>query len=195
MRRLRPEIYSDTEGRTDYQLDATLLEYHLNTLTNRNQTQAFEIFCRKLCERAICPNLRPQTGPDGGGDSKADTETLPVADEITDLYYVGQANSGRERWAFAFSAKQTWKQKVRDDVHGLIDTGRHYDRIICVGVAETEKVERIILSLKARDLAIVIVSHNLDQVFRLADRICGLRRGRQISVATREPSLATKSCR
>ena len=51
-----------------------------------------------------------------------------------------------------------------------------------LGVAETEKVERIILSLKARDLAILIVSHNLDQVFRLADRICVLRRGRQIGV-------------
>lgn len=132
MRRLRPEIYSDTEDRTDYQLDAAVLEYHLDSLTQRNQTHAFEIFCRKLCERAVCPNLRPQTGPDGGGDSKADTETFPVAEEIAELYYVGQANAGRERWAFAFSAKQTWKQKVRDDVQGLIDTGRHYDRIICV---------------------------------------------------------------
>ena len=37
-------------------------------------------------------------------------------------------------------------------------------------------------NFKARDLAIVIVSHYLDQVFRLADRICVLRRGRQIGV-------------
>ena len=132
MRRLRPEYYSDTRDRTDYQLDASLLEYHLETLTSRNETHAFEIFCRKLCERAICPNLRPQTGPDGGGDSKADTETTPVADEISDLYYEGEANSGREHWAFAFSAKQRWKQKIIDDVQGLIDTGRRYDRIICV---------------------------------------------------------------
>ena len=94
MRRLRPEYYSDTRDRTDYQLDASLLGYHLETLTSRNETHAFEIFCRKLCERTICPNLRPQTGPDGGGDSKADTETTPVADEISDLYYEGEANSG-----------------------------------------------------------------------------------------------------
>lgn len=132
MRQLRPEIYSDTEGRADYQLDAPLLEYHLETLTQRNQSHDFEIFCRKLCEKAICPNLRPQTGPDGGGDSKADTETFPVADEISDLSYLGEPNAGRERWAFAFSAKQTWQQKIRDDVQGLIDTGRAYDRIICV---------------------------------------------------------------
>lgn len=132
MRGLRPEIYSDTEGRTDYQLDAPLLEYHLETLTQRNQTHDFEIFCRKLCERAIARNLRPQTGPDGGGDSKADTETFPVAEEISELYYEGEANSGEERWAFAFSAKERWKQKVRDDVKGLIETGRAYARIIFV---------------------------------------------------------------
>ena len=51
-------------------LDAPLLEYHLESLTQRNQAHVFEIFCRKLCERAIARNLRPQTGPDGGGDSR-----------------------------------------------------------------------------------------------------------------------------
>jgi len=80
MRSLRPELYSDTSNRTTYLLDATTLEYCLNTITAHNQTHDFEIFCRKLCERTICPNLKPSTGPEGGGDSKADTETIPVAD-------------------------------------------------------------------------------------------------------------------
>ena len=53
-----------------------------------------------------------------------------------------------------------------------------------LGVAETEKVERIIKSLRARGLSILMISHSLDQVFRLADRITVLRRGQQ--VATRE---------
>jgi len=127
----RPENYSDSLGRDAYLLDAPTLEYHLDTLTGRNQTNAFEFFCRKLCERAICPNLRPQTGPEGGGDSKADAETFPVSDERAAIY-IGEANSGRERWAFAFSAKKTWKQKVRDDVAGIVGTGRAYDQIICV---------------------------------------------------------------
>ena len=56
--------------------------YHLETITARNQTRDFEIFCRKLCERIICPNLKPATGPEGGGD-------------------IGEANAGQERWAFA----------------------------------------------------------------------------------------------
>jgi hypothetical protein len=132
MRELRPEYYSDTEDRAFYVLDAPTLEYHLESLTRRNQTHDFEIFCRKLCERTICPNLRPQTGPEGGGDSKADTETFPVADEIAQLTYLGQPNNGRERWAFAFSAKEKWTDKVRSDVDGLAKTGRPYDRIIFV---------------------------------------------------------------
>lgn len=132
MRELRPEYYSDSKERTRFVLGAHQLEYRLETITARNETHAFEIFCRKLCERAICPNLRPQTGPDGGGDSKADSETYPVADEIAGLTYVGSANSGRERWAFAFSAKEAWTAKARKDVKGIAETKRGYDRIFFV---------------------------------------------------------------
>ena len=132
MRNFRPEYYSDTKERTSYSLNSSTLEYHLDTITPRNQTHEFEVFCRKLCERTICPNLRPQTGPDGGGDSKADTETFPVAEEISGLTYIGNPNSGHERWAFAFSAQRTWWKKVRDDVKGIAETGRVYDRIFFV---------------------------------------------------------------
>jgi hypothetical protein len=111
MRGLRPEYYSDTEDRELYVLDDATFSYHLETITSRNQHHEFETFCRKLCERAICANLRVQTGPEGGGDSKVDTETFPVADEIS-LTYVGTPNSGREKWAFAFSAKKTWSKWV-----------------------------------------------------------------------------------
>jgi len=80
--------------------------------------------------------------------------------------------SGGQRQGIAIARATHWASKLV-----LMD-----EPTAALGVAETEKVERIILSLKARDLAIVIVSHNLDQVFRLADRICVLRRGRQIGV-------------
>lgn len=132
MRKLRPECYSDSSDKVAYQLDRGQLEYHLDTLTNRNQTHDFEIFCRKLCERAICPNLRPSTGPEGGGDSKADTETYAVAEELSQMFFVGTPNSASERWAFAFSAKEAWSTKVRNDVEGIAGTGRNYDRIVCL---------------------------------------------------------------
>ena len=57
MRELRPEYYSDTEDRVNYFLDTPTFEYHLDSITSRNQTLDFEIFCRKLCELTIRPNL------------------------------------------------------------------------------------------------------------------------------------------
>lgn len=144
MRKLRPELYSDSDDKAVYHLDQPVFEYHLETITQRNQTQAFEIFCRKLCERVICPNLRPQTGPEGGGDGKVDSETYPVADEISAVF-VGDPNAGKERWAFAFSAKAKWKEKVRDDVKGIIDTGRIYDRIICITARGAKSKDRLAL--------------------------------------------------
>src|SRR5579872_1301249 len=120
MRKLRPENYSDTKARSAYLLDRDVFDHRLETITNRNETHDFEIFCRKLCERTICPNLRPQTGPEGGGDSKVDTESLPQSEDIATLTYVGEANGGRERWAFAFSAKKRWAEKVRSDVAGIV---------------------------------------------------------------------------
>ncbi|MBP1118416.1 hypothetical protein [Pseudomonas sp. PvP028] len=132
MRQIRPELYSDSTRKIKYQLKAEVLSHHLETITERNQTHDFELFCRKLCERTICPNLRPATGPEGGGDSKADTETSPVSDEISTLTFVGTANSGTERWAFAFSAKKTWADKARSDVNGIVATDRGYTKIFFV---------------------------------------------------------------
>ena len=132
MRQRRPEYYSDTKDRTAYLLDAPTLEYHLESLTHRNQTNDFEVFCRKLCERTICPNLRAHTGPDGGGDSKVDSETYPVSEEVATLFYIGTSTAAQERWAFAFSAKEKWEDKVKDDVKKIVGTGRAYKNIIFV---------------------------------------------------------------
>jgi simple sugar transport system ATP-binding protein len=49
-----------------------------------------------------------------------------------------------------------------------------------LGVAETAKVEETISLLKARGAAVLVVSHNLEQVYRIADRVVVLRRGKQI---------------
>ncbi len=37
MRELRPECYSDTEDQVAYLLDVLTLEYHLDSVTQRNQ--------------------------------------------------------------------------------------------------------------------------------------------------------------
>jgi simple sugar transport system ATP-binding protein len=51
-----------------------------------------------------------------------------------------------------------------------------------LGVAETRRVEELIRRMRDRGMAILIVSHSLEQVFRLADRICVLRRGKQVGI-------------
>ena len=53
MRQLRPELYSDPR---------------------------FRDLLPQAVRANICPNLKPATGPEGGGDSKAETETIPIAD-------------------------------------------------------------------------------------------------------------------
>ncbi|MEB8389257.1 hypothetical protein OO012_18685 [Rhodobacteraceae bacterium KMM 6894] len=129
MRARRPYLYSDSSTSGAYTLSRSEFSHFLDTLTERNQHKEFEIFCRHLCERLICPNLRTQTGPDGGGDGKVDTETYAVAPEISDRWFIGEGNSGQERWGFAISAKEQWTPKVRSDVKGMVETGRTYDRI------------------------------------------------------------------
>ncbi|MBN8845160.1 hypothetical protein [uncultured Sphingopyxis sp.] len=129
MRQLRPDEFSDSGSEPAFILEAYELEQRLEYVTARNETHDFEIFCRKLCERIVCKNLKPATGPEGGGDSKADSETFAVSDEITTLHYVGEANSGSERWAFAFSAKKQWQQKARSDIEGIAATGRPYTKV------------------------------------------------------------------
>lgn len=130
MRARRPELFSDTQVIGKPLLDRSFLEYHLEKLTSRSQEKDFEHFCRKLAEKELCPNLLPQTGPTGGGDSKVDSETYPVSDAVSLLWYEGIGReAASERWAFAISAKQQWRSKVRADVTSIVGTQRGYTLI------------------------------------------------------------------
>ena len=127
MRARRPDLYSDSATESEPAVDAAYLHFVLEQVTERKEEVAFEHFCRRLAEKEICPNLITQTGPTGGGDSKVDTETHPVAEAIAERWYVGDPRRGsRERWAFAFSAKKDWRPKLRDDIRKLAETGRDY---------------------------------------------------------------------
>lgn len=132
MKERRPELFSDSEELAIADLSPHSFEYHLDTLTKRKQETKFEHFARKLCEKEIAPNLLPQTGPTGGGDSKTDTETYPVSEEIAERWYVKDINASNDRWAFAISAKQDWKPKIKKDVESICSTNRGYKVIFFV---------------------------------------------------------------
>ena len=133
MRARRPELFSDSKIVAEKKLPREVLEYHLETLTNRKQEIEFEYFCRRLAEKELCPNLLPQTGPTGGGDSQVDAETYPVAEAISLRWYEGAGiEAGKEHWAFAFSAKKDWKSKVTKDVRKIVATHRNYKLVYFV---------------------------------------------------------------
>ncbi|HGX3311195.1 TPA: hypothetical protein ACNH8R_002220 [Pseudomonas aeruginosa] len=132
MRARRPEQYSDTLHVEVGEMDRRQFEFHLDSLTSRKEETAFENFARVLAEKELCPNLIPQTGPTGGGDSKVDTETYPVAPAIATLWYEGNPTSADQRWGFAVSAKADWKPKVRSDVAKIAATGRPYTLIFFI---------------------------------------------------------------
>ena len=50
-----------------------------------------------------------------------------------------------------------------------------------LGVAQTEQVLKLIKRLRERNLGVVVISHNLADVFEVADRIIVLRLGRRVA--------------
>lgn len=130
MRARRPELFSDTSFLKTPFLSKSILEYHLHTLTSRKQELAFEEFCRRLAELEICPNLKPQTGPSGGGDSGVDSSTYPVAPDLAERCYWGTPSpTFDEAWAFAFSCKKMWKDKVKQDAEKIARLDRKFEKV------------------------------------------------------------------
>ncbi|MGV1868187.1 ATP-binding cassette domain-containing protein [Rhizobium sp. VS19-DR96] len=80
--------------------------------------------------------------------------------------------SGGQRQGVAIARATRWAKKLI-----LLD-----EPTAALGVAETAKVEEIVQSLKSRNIGVLIISHSLDQVFKLSDRICVLRTGKQIGI-------------
>jgi ABC-type sugar transport system ATPase subunit len=51
-----------------------------------------------------------------------------------------------------------------------------------LGVAQTGKVNELILDLKANGRTVLLVTHNVQHVFEVADRVIVLRHGRIVGV-------------
>lgn len=126
----RPEYFSDSETIYDIVLPKEQLAFELSQITTNQKQDEFENLCRKLAEKTISPNLIPQVGPTGGGDGKTDSETYPVSDSISNRWFIPEHGWEKdEKWAFAISAKSTWKSKAEADIKKIIGTKREYTRI------------------------------------------------------------------
>lgn len=80
--------------------------------------------------------------------------------------------SGGQRQAVAIGRAVGWGSKLV-----IMD-----EPTAALGLRETARVEALISSLKARELGVLVISHNLEQVLKLSDRIYVMRMGRVVAV-------------
>ncbi|HZZ63348.1 MAG TPA: ATP-binding cassette domain-containing protein [Roseiarcus sp.] len=78
--------------------------------------------------------------------------------------------SGGQRQVVAIARAGAWGSKLI-----LMD-----EPTAALGIAETKAVEDVIFGLKRQGLTILVISHNLDQIFRITDGVWVMRRGRVI---------------
>jgi len=79
--------------------------------------------------------------------------------------------SGGQRQAVAVAKAVMWNSKLV-----MLD-----EPTAALGVAQTRMVLDLIKQLKAHGLAVMVISHNLNDVFEVADRVAILRLGRMVA--------------
>ena len=79
--------------------------------------------------------------------------------------------SGGQRQAVAVAKAVMWNSKLV-----MLD-----EPTAALGVAQTRMVLDLILRLKDHGLAVMVISHNLNDVFEVADRVAVLRLGRMVA--------------
>lgn len=110
-------------------------------------------------------------------ESKSVLDRLEI--EIPSLKNIIRTLSGGQRQAVAISRSIYWKAKVL-----IMD-----EPTAALGIAEQKKVLALVNSLKTQGIGIIIISHQMYDVFEVADRIMVMRRGQ--NVATRMVSETT----
>jgi D-xylose transport system ATP-binding protein len=83
--------------------------------------------------------------------------------------------SGGQRQAVAVAKSVMWNSKLL-----ILD-----EPTAALGVAQTRQVLDLVRRLADRDLGVVIISHNLHDVFEVADRITVLRLGQRVAMLER----------
>lgn len=88
--------------------------------------------------------------------------------KIPSIHNTIKRMSGGQRQCVAITRTATFKSKLT-----IMD-----EPTAALGVQETEQVENIIKKLKTQGESLILISHNMRQVFDLADRIVVLRQGK-----------------
>lgn len=86
------------------------------------------------------------------------------------------ALSGGQRQSVAVARSVMWKAKVV-----MLD-----EPTAALGVQQTKQVLELVLRLRNQGLGVILISHNLANVFEVADRIAVLRLGRRVGTFDRK---------
>ena len=84
--------------------------------------------------------------------------------------------SGGQRQSVAISRAVMWNSKIL-----LLD-----EPTAALGVAQTAQVHALIKRLREQGLGVVVISHNIQEVFAVSDRIIVLRLGRRVATFEQE---------
>ena len=114
-----------------------------------------------------------------GMEAEARALVRELAATIADPSVPVSALSGGQRQTVAVGRAALWGSRVV-----LLD-----EPTAALGVAQTEMVYRLVRRLAERGMAVLLISHNMADVFALAHRIVVLRLGRNAGVF--QPSMAT----
>ncbi len=79
--------------------------------------------------------------------------------------------SGGQRQAIAVGRAAYWGHRIV-----IMD-----EPTAALGVAESMKVLELARTLKSRSVSVIIISHNLEHVFKVVDRVLVLRRGKRVA--------------
>ena len=130
-----------------------------------------------LGREKILFNLGPFSILDYKGMRKATEEALVrTAVKIPSLSNTIRNMSGGQRQCVAIARTATFASKLI-----IMD-----EPTAALGVQETAQVENIIRQLKANGEPLILISHNMRQVFDLVDRIVVFRRGRLVANLRKE---------
>ncbi len=92
---------------------------------------------------------------------------------VSNIHAVVASLSGGQRQAVAIARAVLWNSKVV-----ILD-----EPTAALGVQQTKQVLQLVLRLRSKGLGVILISHDLSQVFKVADRIDVLRLGqRELSI-------------
>ncbi len=103
-------------------------------------------------------------------EARAVTVLRDLSVKIPEVRVPVASLSGGQRQSVAVARSVMWKAKVV-----LLD-----EPTAALGVAQTRQVLDLIVRLREQGLGVVVISHNLADVFEVADRIIVLRLGRRV---------------